>query len=147
MGFRHPAVILREELCAQLTDEGLNDAMLHQSTHSARYDDWLNLIARPAERGIRAASGTLFGRAVRRLFSPQGFSAAVPGCAAGLIEGAAGGAKFLPSQGGSVFAPRLAFKVASYEPWAATYKNHRPGRVITESFPRFTVFQIVRVSG
>jgi uncharacterized protein (TIGR03435 family) len=46
VGFRHPAVILPEDLCEQLTDEELNDVLLHEFAHLARYDDWLNLIAR-----------------------------------------------------------------------------------------------------
>jgi uncharacterized protein (TIGR03435 family) len=46
VGFLHPAVILPADLPAQLTPVELNDVLLHECAHLARYDDWTNLIAR-----------------------------------------------------------------------------------------------------
>jgi len=46
VGYLNPAVILPANLPAQLTPEELNDVLLHECAHLARYDDWSNLIAR-----------------------------------------------------------------------------------------------------
>jgi uncharacterized protein (TIGR03435 family) len=45
-GFLHPAVILPENLPAQLTEAEMDCVVLHEAAHLARFDDWGNLIAR-----------------------------------------------------------------------------------------------------
>lgn len=45
-GFFHPAVILPEALCGELTPAEINCVVLHEAAHLARYDDWENLAAR-----------------------------------------------------------------------------------------------------
>ena len=46
VGFLHPAVVLPETLCADLTGTELHCVLLHEAAHLARYDDWCNLAAR-----------------------------------------------------------------------------------------------------
>jgi beta-lactamase regulating signal transducer with metallopeptidase domain len=45
-GFRHPAVILPQELLADLSPVELEHVLLHELGHVARFDDWTNLAGR-----------------------------------------------------------------------------------------------------
>jgi uncharacterized protein (TIGR03435 family) len=46
IGFIHPAVILPEALVLKLSREEMDDVLLHEAAHLARWDDWTNLAAR-----------------------------------------------------------------------------------------------------
>lgn len=50
VGYVHPAVILPNGLPASLEKDEMQDVLLHELAHLARYDDWLNL----ATRGLGA---------------------------------------------------------------------------------------------
>ena len=46
VGYIHPAVILPTELPASFEEGEMQDVLLHELAHLARYDDWLNLASR-----------------------------------------------------------------------------------------------------
>ena len=46
VGYIHPAVILPIGLPASLEEGEMQDVLLHELAHLARYDDWLNLVTR-----------------------------------------------------------------------------------------------------
>ena len=46
VGFRRPAVIVPESLLNEFTEEELDQVILHELAHVARYDDWTNLFGR-----------------------------------------------------------------------------------------------------
>lgn len=46
VGFFKPAVILPESLPSELDSAEFDDVMLHEAAHLARFDDWMNLVAR-----------------------------------------------------------------------------------------------------
>lgn len=48
VGFRHPAVILPEQLLGEFQESDLDHVLLHELAHIARRDDWTNLAARLA---------------------------------------------------------------------------------------------------
>jgi len=48
VGFRHPAVILPEQLLGEFQESELDHVLLHELAHIARRDDWTNLAARLA---------------------------------------------------------------------------------------------------
>ena len=46
VGFRRPAVIVPASLLNEFTEEELDQVILHELAHIARYDDWTNLFAK-----------------------------------------------------------------------------------------------------
>jgi beta-lactamase regulating signal transducer with metallopeptidase domain len=50
VGFRHPAILLPQSLIQNLSQDELNQIILHEAAHLARRDDWVGLL----ERFVRA---------------------------------------------------------------------------------------------
>jgi uncharacterized protein (TIGR03435 family) len=46
VGFLHPAVVLPEDLSRRISKDELDQIVLHEAAHLARWDDWSNLLSR-----------------------------------------------------------------------------------------------------